>query len=287
MNKNAKVRKVRYAVPSFESLKTIFFFGWSLNPDVLLEKENQQFIVDAFNALPHDEKKKAIVWMFSKLSAKMDGIPAISTNSKLNTLCNKLCMNVNNVCNKCYARKGINKYHALERKLTFNHIILTHCKLCADDIPVDWIYRQSKHGLGRFQSHGELNNEIELNNYMTIAEAVSGIHWSLYTKNIVLLKKYREKHVTPNNVSFGYSIAKVNPSEKYINYCVNYYGYNLHVIDFVFAVYTGKYAKENNIVINCGAKHCGTCSKCYLCAVQYQKRFPDRYTVFIAREKLK
>ena len=39
--------------------------------------------------------------------------------------------------------------------------------------------------------------------------------------------------------------------------------YGFDFIDFVFTVYSASYALENNININCGAKHCLTCLKCY------------------------
>lgn len=260
-------KAINYNVNTFEELKELFFFAWAIDCESVSQKENADYIANLFNTLDCEERQKAIKWMISNLTAKLEGVPAISTNSKMNALCNAFCKNPHFVCANCYARKGINKYNSLERKLTFNHIILTRISLNWADIPTGWICKQAKYNKFRFQSHGEITNETEMWNYQLFAFACIDLNCAIYSKNLKCITDYFKNHwknATPN-LSVGYSCPIVNPTRDQVDRLLKMLSKLVDkdgtpIIDFLFIVVTD----ESVFKINCGAKHCGTCDvNCY------------------------
>ena len=203
------------------------------------------------------KRKKSLI-NITKHGGKMDGIPSISTSCILNARCQKRVNCDKSVCHNCFAhsymkfRKELRE--ALERN--FNIItkrILTKEEIAALNINVCFF---------RFVSFGDLNNNIQLINYINICKNYKNTRFALWTKNVDILlsvfsqKKYRK----PKNLSLVISSPLLNVAfpvsfvEK-INKVVH--------IDVVFTVYSKEFAKNNNIVINCGAKHCLSCLQCY------------------------
>ena len=201
--------------------------------------------------------KKSLINV-TKHSGKMDGIPSISTSCILNARCQKRVNCDKSVCHNCFAHSYMKFRKELREALERNFHILTEKILTKKEIE-DLNINSS---FFRFESFGDLNNDIQLINYINICKFYRYTRFALWTKNVDILlsvfsqKKYRK----PRNLSLIVSSPLLNVTlplsfvEK-INKVVH--------IDVVFTVYSKDFAINHNIIINCGAKHCLSCLQCY------------------------
>ena len=201
--------------------------------------------------------KKSLINV-TKHSGKMDGIPSISTSCILNARCQKRVNCDKSVCYKCFAHSYMKFRKELREALERNFHILTERLLTKKEIG-DLNINSS---FFRLEAFGDLNNNIQLINYINICKFYRYTRFALWTKNVDILlsvfsqKKYRK----PKNLSLIISSPLLNVAfpksfvEK-VNKVVR--------VDVVFTVYTKEFATNHNIVINCGAKHCLSCLQCY------------------------
>ena len=202
-------------------------------------------------------KKKSLI-NITKHGGKMAGIPSISTSCILNSRCQKRVSCNTSICHNCFAHSYMKFRKELREALERNFNILTERILTKEEIAALNI----NVCFFRFESFGDLNNNIQLINYINICRYYKNTRFALWTKNIDILlsvfsqKKYRK----PRNLSLIISSPLLNVAfpisfvEK-INKVVH--------VDVVFTVYTKEFAINHNIVINCGAKHCLSCLQCY------------------------
>lgn len=187
----------------------------------------------------------------TKHDGKLSGIESVGTTCKMNPRCLVRMLNGESVCAKCYADTLTSMRDGLEKWLEFNFLKLTTHKLTENEIPTfSTIY-------GRFESFGDLANDIQAYNYLLIAESNPHTNFALWTKNPDLLYKgIQMLGHKPQNIRFGLSSLKLNQIADIPDYIKPY-------LDFVFTVYSPKYIKENDITINCGGKSCMNCGICY------------------------
>lgn len=202
-------------------------------------------------------KKKSLINV-TKHGGKMDGIPSISTSCILNARCQKRVSCNASICHNCFAHSYMKFRKELREALERNFNILTERILIKEEIAALNI----NVCFFRLEAFGDLNNNIQLINYINICRYYKNTRFALWTKNVDILlsvfsqKKYRK----PKNLSLVISSPLLNVAfpksfvEK-VNKVVH--------IDVVFTVYTKDFATNNNIVINCGAKHCLSCLQCY------------------------
>lgn len=176
-------------------------------------------------------------------TGKMRGILSISTSVKLNTRCAARAHDENSICHYCYANKMANLYSALERKLARNTEKLTGSILDEKDIP---LINPDVFPLVRFESFGDLMNTTQCVNYFRIAASNPQCNFALWTKNPDIVSEAAELVEKPENLIVIVSSPKVN---KEIEIPA--------IADKVFTVY------NNDHEINCGARSCATCQKCY------------------------
>lgn len=205
------------------------------------------------------EKKKSLVKVTTH-GGKMTGIPSISTSCILNARCQKRVKCEKSICYNCYAHSYMSFRKSLKNAMEKNYHILTERLLTKNEIEELNI----NSSFFRFESFGDLNNDIQLINYINICRYYKNTHFALWTKNVDILlsvfsqKKYRK----PKNLSLIVSSPLLNVAlplsfvEK-VNKIVH--------IDAIFTVYNEDYAIKKYININCGAKHCLSCLKCYKC----------------------
>lgn len=209
---------------------------------------NHQFITQ--------DKKLFIADSISTHSGKMAGIPSISTSALENTICSARRQDNNTVCSHCYACQHLNYRKALKDKCKRNHDFFTTQLITAQDVP------KINASSFRFESFGELQNVTQLQNYVTIANANVNTVFTLWTKNMDIVKTYAESNICDwhDNFKIIASSRLLNISD-YSYYCDEYYS----LFDAVFTVYTKEYAKEHNIDINCigGTGACLECGRCY------------------------
>lgn len=204
------------------------------------------------------------LWMTSH-KGKLLGINSIGTSCHGNPHCQKRRENGCSVCSHCYADTYMKMRKSLKEHLEDNAKILTTRLLEGRDIPVtnDFIFR--------FESFGDLYNDMHLENYIRICNANELTMFALWTKNTWILDSvFNAKGIKkPSNLSIVVSSPNTNEQleldrEKF------------WFVDHVFTVYDKKFIKENNIDINCGANSCLRCRLCY-----------NTDTEFYIREQLK
>lgn len=187
--------------------------------------------------------------------AKMQSVISLSTYVGNNTFCLARCNHCDNaICKYCYAANLTNQRYHLKMKLIRIMSILTSIELQACDIPVI-IDNEFKYF--RFESFGDIENTLQFKNYNLIAAVNSGVNFTIWTKNPGIIQAAINAGLQlANNLVIGLSSLYLNTPE--LNKARKY-----SFIRFLFTVYDDEFIKDNNIVINCGAKHCVSCGICY------------------------
>lgn len=196
--------------------------------------------------------------MFShNMSGKMEGVLAISTNCKANPYCKARLANGEGICASCFAQKTEKHYYELYANTALNAEILS-----TEIIPWELI-PEINTDIVRIESFGDLINPTQAENYLRIIIKNPNVRFGWWTKNPnfihIALRDYHNGEV-PKNVQIVLSSlhlneeAKINPKFKYF-------------ISKVFTVYTPCYFNAMNIdmesFINCGARSCKQCQRCY------------------------
>ena len=91
-----------------------------------------------------------------------------------------------------------------------------------------------------------------------------GVNFTIWSKNPGIIQQCINNGLQlSNNLIIGLSSLYLNTPE--IDKAKKY-----PFIRFLFTVYDDQFIKDNNIVINCGAKHCITCGICYKYLHEYK-----------------
>ena len=202
---------------------------------------------------------------------KMKNVISISTSPLVNVVCNARAKNPASICAHCFSRRMMKVYPALAAKLERNYNLLTTVELDDADIPKF----APRSGFLRFEAFGDLATPLQVKNYFTIARVNGHLNCALWTKNPQIIKKAIEIYgiEKPENLNIIFSVAGLNSTAAPMIYeALQENGYEF--IDKVFTVYDD--ANAGGVNINCGARDCATCGRCYL----------KNDTVFI-NEKLK
>lgn len=143
----------------------------------------------------------------SKMTGKLDGFKAISTN----TMTNPYCIKQNaeggddNICTKCYSHTMLRSYRKnMQPALQRNSDALGDRVLEIDELPtiLDAFFR--------FNAHGELINLTHLENLNRIARHNPHCSFALWTKRNDLIVKYYKTREKPDNLILIYSNPKVS-----------------------------------------------------------------------------
>lgn len=230
--------------------------------------------MDFFKAVTSETRQVILYDHFcTNHESKMNGIISASTYIGKNEFCLARRNNCPNaICIYCYANSLTNQRQGLKNKLIRLHMILTTIELAATDIPVIdceiWPFF-------RFESFGDINNTIQVNNYNLIASVNANIHFTLWTKNPGIIQAAINNGMTiSDNLIIGLSSLYLNTPE--IDKAKKY-----PFIRFLFTVYDDEYIREHNITINCGAKHCLSCGICY----DYLHKYADGLYIINERKK--
>ena len=144
----------------------------------------------------------------SIMTGKLDGLRAISTNTRTNPYCVKQNQSPdpNNICTKCYSHTMLSSYRKnMQPALQRNSDALSMRILAEPELPriIDTVFR--------FDAHGELINETHLRNLVAIAEYNPGTSFALWTKRNDIVAKYMAKRDArkPKNFILIYSNPKI------------------------------------------------------------------------------
>ena len=193
-------------------------------------------------------------------TGKMEGIKSISTSVLLNKHCQANRKILGAICAHCYADTLAKMYSGLEERLDRNTKLLTSRLLDWDELP-----DLAGEEIFRLEAFGDLNNEVQMENYYNIVRKNTFVRFSLYTKQIGIVQNFfarKDVDMLPNLTIIFSSLflnKKMDISHLYMPKPFFEGQYK------TFTVYTKKFlVKHPEIKINCGARSCNKCRRCYL-----------------------
>ena len=197
-------------------------------------------------------KKKYGVHISTGLTGKLYGVWAVSTAVTKNPLCQARRKCPDMICAHCYAATGLKLRPSVRKCYEKNADILTTVLIPEEDMP----YLDSPTGYFRFESHGDLINEIQVVNYFRMASANPQMKCALWTKNPWIIRSAMANYglTKPANLV-------IIGSSYYTDKAMQYSAYEF--IEKVFTVYEKATAEREGIEINCGGRKCAECGRCY------------------------
>ena len=143
----------------------------------------------------------------SIMTGKLDGLRAISTNTRTNDYCIKqnASGDPTNICTKCYSHTMLSSYRKnMQPALERNSQALSTRVLTQAELPrvMDSVFR--------FDAHGELINETHLLNLVAICEYNPATSFALWTKRNDIVSKYFRTRAKPANMILIYSNPKIS-----------------------------------------------------------------------------
>ena len=194
-----------------------------------------------------------------KHTGKMAGMQSLSTSCRSNKNCERFSKIEGSVCQKCYAQRMMKMYKNMDPCLERNAELLTESVIPDENLPnINAAYF-------RFESFGDLHNTTQVVNYFNICKKNPDTNFALWTKNPALISPVADQK--PENLQIVFSSLFLNTvadAEKF------------PFVDKIFTVYDKETIERDGVEINCGARSCLKCHRCY-------KAGGDRYI----NEKLK
>ena len=143
----------------------------------------------------------------SIMTGKLDGLRAISTNTRTNPYCIKqnASGDPDNICTKCYSHTMLSSYRKnMQPALQRNSDALSTRMLAEAELPkiADSVFR--------FDAHGELINDTHLANLVAICEYNPRTVFALWTKRNDIVAKYFGARAKPTNMILIYSNPKIS-----------------------------------------------------------------------------
>lgn len=202
---------------------------------------------------------KAPLQITNKHTGKMTGIWSISTSVLENAHCRARFENNVGICSKCFAKRQFSYRKNMRECYQKNTELLTSEVYPVENMPsLNCPYF-------RFEAFGDLNNEIQVENYFNICLKNPKVKFSMFTKNPLYISRVLKKRSKPDNLSIVLSTVSINdPLDPDRIKKV------LPFVDHVFSVFDKKFAKVNDIKINCSALSCFGCHKCYEKDTEYE-----------------
>jgi hypothetical protein len=216
----------------------------------------------------------------SKGAFKLEMINSINTNTLTNDYCIKQKTKEDIICFKCYSFTTLNFRKTMVNVLQKNSNLLSTSIIEWDNLPriFDLYFR--------FSSHGELINDIHIENFNNICLKNPKTNFTLWTKRFDIVKKFYDNNDKPSNLILIYSNPKLdkplNKLPKYFDKTFNniiklsYKKYYTQKTMFFnkneitkelkttikndYETYKNTFDKDNNI--NCFQK-CKDCLLCY------------------------
>lgn len=235
------------------------------NPSELATPFVQAFIADHFEAFRAYDlqqirafKRRTGVHICMDHTGKMKDILSLSTSPLTNERCQGRCKIHGTICSHCYSVAMQQRYHGLDGALRRNSEILYHNVIPVDEWPVLFTY-----DIFRIESFGDIATIIQGINYINFMLRNPCVSFGVYTKNPDLyaaaLAMCGYDHCKPSNMVVNYSSPYINVSND-----STYHRYEW-MIDHIFTVVDERGVDDigGPSAINCGARHCDTCRKCY------------------------
>jgi len=191
-------------------------------------------------------------------TGKMEHIPSISTDKLMNGNCRAMMnsSDPNCICKYCYVDKVFSRYKDLEPALINNTNILTKRLLTKSELTEIRKYF-SNTSIVRFESFGDLNNEVQLQNYVAIARACVHTKFALFTKHFrIVMSYFKSGKRFPSNITLVLS-SPFTDYELQKTFVESFKKYHGRVITFTVT------KDKTHTGINCGKRKCVECRNCY------------------------
>lgn len=190
------------------------------------------------------------LWVVNHMANKLEGICSISSSVHDNCFCKARRKIKNCICSHCYAHNQQSYQTGLKEHNILNGIILRNVL-----IPVKYFkLLKIVFPYIRIESFGDVANVIQARNYIRIIKAFPEKRCAIWSKNLLIWAEAFTLEGKPKNTTYVHSSSTINIPDH-----VDLEKYSF--IDHVFTVYEKKYAKQHNIIINCGGKKCMECIK--------------------------
>ena len=183
----------------------------------------------------------------SIMTGKLDGLRAISTNTRTNDYCIKQNQSADpdNICTKCYSHVMLSSYRKnMQPALQRNSDALSQRMLAEQELPriLDAVFR--------FDAHGELINETHLANLCAISAHNPRTSFALWTKRYDIVRKFFATRDKPANLILIYSNPKIS-----------------HILakppKFFDRTFNNVLEHEHQDRQNCAGQKCADCLLCY------------------------
>lgn len=194
----------------------------------------------------------SVVWI-TTLTGKLEGYPGITTSCKQNALFLARRSNADMICHECFAADTLDRYDAADEHATLNSLLLQH-----NAIPADLLPRFRNVQEVRIEPFGDQANTQQSLNMITMCNANPRVRFGWWTKNPGIVDRAIKIAGRPVNVSFVLSSCFKNKELKLADVQRVF-----PWVDHVFTVFTKDYIKDHDIKINCGARNCWECGRCY------------------------
>lgn len=212
------------------------------------------------------------IWIVNHMARKLEGISSISSSVHDNCFCKARMMLQDCICMYCYAYNQQAYQTGLKEHNIINGLVLRNVL-----IPVKAFKKlMIVFPYLRIESFGDVANVTQARNYIRIIKAFPEKRCAIWSKNIAIYEQAFKLEGKPRNTTYVHSSRALNKPD---DIDLNRYDF----VDHIFTVYTKRYIKKHNVVINCGGKKCMECIKqrknCYF-------RLNDRNnTLYINEEK--
>lgn len=140
----------------------------------------------------------------SVMSGKLQGLRAISTNTKSNPFCIKqnASGDQDNICTKCYSHTMLGSYRKnMQPALQRNSDLLTQENIQIPFIPDAYL---------RINAHGEIINQTHFDNINKLARFNAHCRIVVWTKRKDIVNKYYQENTKPSNLVLIFSNSRIN-----------------------------------------------------------------------------
>lgn len=182
------------------------------------------------------------------MSGKMSGIPSISTSCLVNPICIARMKDGESICAHCFASATLKRYTACGKAMESNFHLLNDSVL-----PMELLPRFANVAIVRIESFGDVASVTQAINYANICKVNPTVTFAWWSKNMKICAEAFHIVGKPDNVIMVESSPKMNTQAEI----------STDIVDKVFTVYDEKTIKAKSVEINCGARCCATCRRCY------------------------
>lgn len=180
------------------------------------------------------------------ITDKKSAKDALKEYLKENPFATNIC-----ICGFCFSDSQQDTFPSMTIALERNYKIFNDGIIHSDWIPaLNNLYF-------RGESFGDFNSVYSVINFYNLANYNPDTRITAWTKNLWFFKDAENMgYKKPENFTLIYSSPFINKPGIIPESCQ-------HLVDKRFTVYTPEYAKKYGININCGARACMSCLKCY------------------------